>query len=164
MPKQPIFAGKTVFLEFLKLYFIFLHEILHTVAKWQCLKCARFLKNVFFRPKMPEIIYARKTSFLAFPQDLVIIFFTFCSKMRFRNAQNMAESDFREKIFSGRKCRKYAENRRFCRFSAHISVVLFHTKTLVISLFSFVLSFVCSFVRSLVLTFFHLFVLQNLIH
>ena len=29
-PEQPIFAGKTVFLEFLELYFIFFHEILHT--------------------------------------------------------------------------------------------------------------------------------------
>ena len=57
-PEHPIFAGKTVFLEFLGLYFIFIHEILHTDAKWQCLKCdgARFSKNIFFRPKMPEIM------------------------------------------------------------------------------------------------------------
>ena len=48
-PEQPIFAGKTVFLEFLELYFIFFHEILHTDAKWQCLKCegARFSKTFF---------------------------------------------------------------------------------------------------------------------
>ena len=28
-PEHPIFAGKTVFLEFLELYFISIHEILH---------------------------------------------------------------------------------------------------------------------------------------
>ena len=38
------------------LYFIFFHEILHTDAKWQYLKCdgARFSKNIYFWPKMPE--------------------------------------------------------------------------------------------------------------
>ena len=30
--EQPIFAGKTVFLEFLEMYFIYFHEILHTDA------------------------------------------------------------------------------------------------------------------------------------
>ena len=48
-PEQPIFAKKTVFLEFLKLYFVFFHETLHTDAKWQYLKYdgARFSKNIF---------------------------------------------------------------------------------------------------------------------
>ena len=32
-PEQPIFAGKTVFLEFLELHSIFFHEIWHTDAK-----------------------------------------------------------------------------------------------------------------------------------
>ena len=65
------FRRKTVFLEFLDLYFIIFHEILHIDAKWQYIKCdgARFLKNNFFRPKMPE-----KPVFLAFPLDLVIFF------------------------------------------------------------------------------------------
>ena len=51
------------------------HEILHTVAKWQCLECdgAWFSKNIFFRPKMPEI-YAGKTGFLAFSRDFIISF------------------------------------------------------------------------------------------
>ena len=63
-PEQPIFAGKTIFLEFLELYFILFHEILHTDAKWQCLKCdgVRFCKNFFFWPKMPEI--CRENRFL----------------------------------------------------------------------------------------------------
>ena len=43
---------KTVFLEFLMLYFIYLffHEIRHTDVKWQYLKCdgAGFSKNIFF--------------------------------------------------------------------------------------------------------------------
>ena len=57
-PEQPIFARK--FLEFLELYFIFFHEILHTDAKWPYLKCdgARFLKNILFLAEnagnMPE--------------------------------------------------------------------------------------------------------------
>ena len=57
--------------------------------------------------------------------------------MRISNAQNMAESDFWEKIFSGRKCRKYAGNRRFYRFSLdcfHILRCFFHTKTLLITI------------------------------
>ena len=64
LPEQPIFVGKTVFLKFLELYLIFFHEILHTDAKRQCLKCdpARFSKNLFFRLKMPEI--CRKIWFL----------------------------------------------------------------------------------------------------
>ena len=33
------FCQKTVFLEFLELYLIFLHENLHTDVKWQYLKC-----------------------------------------------------------------------------------------------------------------------------
>ena len=59
-PEQPIFSGKTAFFEFLELYFIFFHEILHTDAKWQYLKCdgARFSKNIFFPAEntgnMPE--------------------------------------------------------------------------------------------------------------
>ena len=46
----------------------------------------------------------------------------------------MAETDFWEKFFSGRKCRKYAGNRRFCRFSSDFFIIIrsFHTKTLII--------------------------------
>ena len=43
------FRRKTVYLEFLELYFIFFHEILHTDAKWQCLFpmifCTKMLIN-----------------------------------------------------------------------------------------------------------------------
>ena len=59
-PEQPIFAGKTIFLKFLELYFKFFHEIWHTLEKWQYLKCdgARFSKNIFFPAEnagnMPE--------------------------------------------------------------------------------------------------------------
>ena len=49
MQEQPIFAGKTVFIEFLELYLTFFHEIFHIDAKWQCLKFeqARFSKKGF---------------------------------------------------------------------------------------------------------------------
>ena len=41
------FRRKTAFLEFFELYIIFFHEILHTDAKWQYLKCdgVRFSKK-----------------------------------------------------------------------------------------------------------------------
>ena len=62
----------------------------------------------------------------------------------------MAESNFWEKFFYGRKYGKYAGNCRFCKFSLdffHIFRCFFHT--LVISLFRlFVRSFVRSFVRA----------------
>ena len=63
-PEHSIFIKKKVFLEFLELYFISIHEILHTDAKWQYLKFdgARFSINIFFWPKMPEI--CRKNRFL----------------------------------------------------------------------------------------------------
>ena len=43
------FAGKTVFVEFLELHFIFFYEILHTEVKWQYLKYEgeRLSKNFF---------------------------------------------------------------------------------------------------------------------
>ena len=80
------FAGKTVFLEFLELYFKFFHEILYTDAKWQYLKCdrVRFPKNIFFRPKIPE-----KPVFLHFLEISSFVFLIFCSKMCISNAQNM---------------------------------------------------------------------------
>ena len=56
--------------------------------------------------------------------------------MRFSNAQNMAESNFWEKIFSNRKCRKYVGNSRFCRFSSDYFLIFrcfFHTKTLLLT-------------------------------
>ena len=80
-------------------------------------------------------------------------FLTFCSKMRFSNAQNMVESDLREKNFSGRKCWKYAGNRRFCRFSLdffHIFRCFFSHKNIIDIAFSFVRFLLCSFVRLLV--------------
>ena len=53
------FHRKTVFLEFLELYLIFFHVNLHTDRKRSCLKC-------------DAAKYAGKTSFFAFPQDLII--------------------------------------------------------------------------------------------
>ena len=49
----------------------------------------------------------------------------------------MAVSDFWERFFSGRKYRKYAGNRRFCRFSLGFFFVFrffFRTKTLLIAI------------------------------
>ena len=49
----------------------------------------------------------------------------------------MAESDFWEKFFSGQKCRKYAGNRRFCRFWSDFFPwisLFFPTKTLLIAM------------------------------
>ena len=65
------------FLEFLELYFIFFHEILHTDAKWQFLKCngVRFCKNFFSGRKCRK--YAEKTGFWAFSRDFIISFFSF---------------------------------------------------------------------------------------
>ena len=119
IPGTADFRRKMTFLEFLELYFIFFHEIWHTLEKWQYLKCdgARFSKNIFFRPKMPEIY--RKNRFLGiFSRFYHQFFLIFCSKMHIRIAQNMAQSDFSEKFFSGQKSRKYTGNRRFCRFSS----------------------------------------------
>ena len=72
-----------------------------------------------------------------FSRFLHLFFLIFCSKMRIRNAQNMAESDFVEKFFFGWKCRKYAGNPRFCRFSSDFFLIFysfFHTKTLFITM------------------------------
>ena len=68
---------KTIFLEFLELYFIFFHEILHTDAKWQCLKCdgVPFCKNFFSGRKYRK--YAGKTGFWACYRDFIISFFSF---------------------------------------------------------------------------------------
>ena len=81
--------------------------------------------------------------------------------MCFSNAQNMAKSDFRENFFSGRKCRKYAGNRRFCRFSLdffHIFRCSFSHKSFNDIVFTFVRSFLRSFIRSLVRSFLRSFV------
>ena len=63
MPEQPIFAGKTVFLEFLELYFIF---FLWKFAHWCKLTIPKMWRSLifekhFFLPKMPEI--CRKNRF-----------------------------------------------------------------------------------------------------
>ena len=74
-----------------------------------------FEKHIFLAENagnMPE-----KPVFWHFLEILSLVFSIFCSKMCISNTHNMAESDFWEKFFSGRKCRKYAGNRRFCRFS-----------------------------------------------
>ena len=74
------FCQKTVFLEFLKLYFIFFHEILPTDAKWQYLKCdgGRFSKNIFFSAEnagnMPEITIS--ADFLWTFSTYFFVFFT----------------------------------------------------------------------------------------
>ena len=64
-------------------------------------------------------------------------FLTFCSKMRFRNAQNMVESDFREKFFPAENAGNMPEIAVCADFLWTFStyfVVFFHTKTFVISL------------------------------
>ena len=100
MPEEPIFAGKTLFLQFLKLYFIFFHEISHNHVKWQWLKLdqARFSKILFYRPKMPEI-YRKNRLFGIFSRFHHLLFLIFCTKMHIRNVQNTTESDFWENFF-----------------------------------------------------------------
>ena len=68
------FRRKTVFFEFLELYFIFFHEILHTDAKCQYLKYdwARFSKMYFYGRKCRK--YA---GFLAFSRYFIISFLRF---------------------------------------------------------------------------------------
>ena len=78
--------------------------------------------------------YARKIGFLAFYRDFIISFFWFfVQRCVFRNAQNMAESDFWENFFPGWKCRKYAENDVFADFYWTFSLyfVVFFTKNIV---------------------------------
>ena len=62
-PEQPIFAGKTVFLEFLELYFIFFHEILHTDENGNVQNVTEpdFRKTYFSGRKCRK--YAGKTGF-----------------------------------------------------------------------------------------------------
>ena len=64
--------------------------------------------------------------------------------MCIRNAQNMAESDFREKFFPAENAGNIPEIAVFAHFPQTFTLhfVVFHTKTLMISLFSFVRSFV----------------------
>ena len=77
MPEQPIFAGKTVFLEYLELYLIYFHEISHTDAKWLCPKCdgAWFFLKKFSGRKCRK--YAGKTGFWHF----LISFFWFFAQI-----------------------------------------------------------------------------------
>ena len=101
----------------------------HKDVKLQYLRCAgtRFSKKEF--PGQKSRKYAGKTGFLAFSRDFVIIFFWFfCTKMRISNVQNMIQSNFWRKFFSGRKLRKYDGNRSFCTFSLDIFVkfLFFH--------------------------------------
>ena len=64
-----------------------------------------FRKNSFpaeNAENMPE-----KPVFWQFLEISSFFFLIFCSKMRIKNAQNMTESNFREKFFYGRKWRNY---------------------------------------------------------
>ena len=90
-----IFAGKTVFLYFIVLHFIFFHEILHNDAKWQYLKCDRaHAKTYFFSRK------CRNNRFFGiFSRFHHLFFLILYTKMPISNAQNMAELDFLENIF-----------------------------------------------------------------
>ena len=110
---------KTVFLEFLELYCIFFHEIWHTDAKCQCLKCdrARFLKNVFFRKCRK---YAGKTGLLAISQDFIISFFQFfAQRCVLAMLITLPSPIFEKKFFPA----EYAGNRRFCRFCPDFSLI-----------------------------------------
>ena len=109
------------------MYFIFFHEILHTDAKWQYLKC----DGAWFSKKCRK--YAGKTDFLAFSRDIIISFIRFFAQRCVLAMLITWPSPIFEKIFfSGRKCRKYAGNRRFCRFSLDFFLIFrcFFTQTL----------------------------------
>ena len=156
--------GKRYFLNFSSCTLYFFMK--HTDAKWQCLKCdrARFLKNIFFRPKMLEICRKKKRFFGIFSRFRHQFSLIFLLKMRFSNAQNMAESNFREKNFSGNMLEIAVSADFLWTFSAYF-VVLFRTKTILISLFrsfvrSFVCLFVCSFVHSFVRTLVRTFIIR----
>ena len=114
-PEKPIFAGKTVFFEFFELYFIFFHEILHTDAKWQYLKCdgAQFSKNNFSGWKCRKC--SGKTGFLAFSRDFLISFFWYIEQKSYGPA---VEKDF----FYGRKCRKSPFLQIFIGFFPYITL------------------------------------------
>ena len=73
------FRRKNSIFEFLELYSIYFHEILHTDAKWQYLKCDgnRFSKNIFFpaenagtMPEKPVFWHFLEISSLVFPEFL----------------------------------------------------------------------------------------------
>ena len=53
----------------------------------------------------------------------------FGTKMQNGNAQNVTEPDFRKKIFSGRKCRKYAGKTGFLAFSRDFIIGYFFAQT-----------------------------------
>ena len=70
-----------------------------------------FEKKNHSRPKMPEI--CRKTGYLAFSRDFINNFFWFFAQICLLRMPKTWPSLIFEKFFSGRKCRKYARNRRF---------------------------------------------------
>ena len=85
-----------VFLQFLKLYFLLFHEILHTDAKWLISKIwpSPIFENTILPAENAGNI-PEKPVFLHFLEISSIVFFLiFYSKMQIRNVQNMAESDF----------------------------------------------------------------------
>ena len=77
---------------FLNFWSCTLYFFMKFCTQTQCLKCdgVRFCKNFFSGRKCLK--YAGKISFWAFSRDFIISFLIFCSKMRIRNAQNMAEA------------------------------------------------------------------------
>ena len=82
-----------------------------------------FEKHIFLDENagnMPE-----KLVFGIFLRFHYLFFLIFCSKTCISNAQNMAESNFWEKIFSGRKCQKYAGKTSFLAFRRDLVIIFF---------------------------------------
>ena len=67
-----------------------------------------------------------KPVFLAYPQDLVIDFLIFAQRWVLAMLKTWSSSIFKENFFSGRKCRKYAGNRRFGRFSSDFFLIFLY--------------------------------------
>ena len=122
----------------------------------------RFSEKKIFRPKMPEI--CRKNRH--FLEISSLVFSNFFAQRCLLAMLLTWPSPICDKIFlSGRKYRKYAGNRRFCRFSMdflHIFRCSFSHKSFNDIVFTFVRSSVrslaCSFVHTLVrraLSYFH---------
>ena len=150
MPEKPVFWH---FLEILQLVFSdFLHKMDIRIA--QNMAESDFWEKIFpveNTGNIPEI--AGKTRFLAFSRDFTISFFWFfCTKMCIRNAQNMVESNFREKFFPAENAGNIPDFAHFPQtFSVHF--VVFSHKNINDIAFSFVRSFVCSFFRSFIRSF-----------
>ena len=109
-----------------------------------------FRKTYFSSRKCRK--YAGKPVFRHFLEISSSFFWFFCTKMCIRNAQNMVESNFREKFFPAENAGNIPDFAHFPQtFSVHF--VVFSHKNINDIAFSFVRSFVCSFFRSFIRSF-----------